>query len=68
MLCLTSIGLFTNNINADEYNGCIIAEDGKIICVEDIPEGCEIDFENNEIICPCPIEPLGNNCNGCPRD
>lgn len=69
MLCLTSLGLFCNNVSANENIGCIVTKDDKIICIEDVPEGCEIDFENNEIICPCPIEPLENHCQTCkPKD
>lgn len=55
MVLVSGLSVFNTSVNADEKDGCIVLEDGTIVCEEDLAEGCRINEELS--IVECDFEP-----------
>ena len=58
LLALLLIIIGGSTISADTTldEGCIVY-DGELLCPEDLPESCHIDYDKNTIVCE--VMPLG---------
>ncbi len=55
-LLLIIIGGSTISADTSLDEGCIVY-DGELLCTEDLPESCHIDYDENTIVCE--VTPLG---------
>ena len=51
MILVSGVSVVHTNVNADEKDGCIVLEDGTIVCEEDLTEGCRINEELSIVEC-----------------
>ena len=58
MVLVSGLSAFKTNVNADEKDGCVVLEDGTIVCKEDLAEGCRINEELS--IIECEVDPLND--------
>ena len=65
MVLVSGFSVLNTNVNADEKAGCIVLEDGTIVCEEDLAEGCRINEELSMI--ECEVDPLGDHDDKFPK-
>ena len=65
MVLVSGFSVFNTNVNADEKDGCVVLEDGTIVCEEDLAEGCRINEELS--IVECDVDPLGDHDDKFPK-
>ncbi|MBE6107110.1 MAG: hypothetical protein E7192_00530 [Erysipelotrichaceae bacterium] len=65
MLMVSGLSVFNTSVNADEKVGCVVLEDGTIVCKEDLAEGCRINVELS--IVECDVDPLGDHDDKFPK-